>query len=412
MLEPINAAFKRLDSWIEWEKFSGWDPHDALNSPLLRQLTLGNWALSVICVQVIRRSPVNLRPLLGIPKGHNPKAMGLFLESYSQTFLAQRSQKSLDRIQFLIDWLIQNRIQGYSGACWGYNFDWPNRGFFAKKHTPTIVNTAFIGLAFLAAERALETAGLSETTGYDSHGRTRQSALSVARDACEFVLRDLPTVRTSDHEICFSYTPFDRRLVHNANLMGAWLLSSVYVRTFESDLAKNALAAARFTARRQAPDGSWPYGLGKRDQWVDNFHTGFVLCALREIDRNLQTDEFAGAAQKGYRFWKDRMLEDGCIPKYYPQQKYPIDIHSVAQAIVTFLEFSDVDPEAFRAATRLCLWAIDQMQDKDGFFYYQTQRFYRLRIPYMRWGQAWMHLALTKYLQRVRALSKANAGVA
>jgi hypothetical protein len=182
--------------------------------------------------------------------------------------------------------------------------------------------------------------------------------------------------------------------------MGACLLAAVFQRTREAELAKAALAATRFTVRRQRPDGSWPYGLDARDQWVDNFHTGFVLVALREIGRSLNTDEFSVAALLGYQFWKEQLLDEAYIPKYYPHQKYPIDIHCVAQTIITLLEYSDVDPGAGDAAARLCRWAIDEMQDPRGFFHYQVHRYYRVRIPYMRWGQAWMHLALTKFTEK------------
>ena len=36
------------------------------------------------------------------------------------------------------------KAEGYSGACWGYNFDWQARRLFLfKKNTPTVVATAF-----------------------------------------------------------------------------------------------------------------------------------------------------------------------------------------------------------------------------------------------------------------------------
>ena len=76
------AAAARLDAWIEREGFTGWDPHDALNSPLLKRLSFGNRRLGIAWLQLVKRSPFNLRPGLGVPKGCNPKGMGLFLASY------------------------------------------------------------------------------------------------------------------------------------------------------------------------------------------------------------------------------------------------------------------------------------------------------------------------------------------
>jgi hypothetical protein len=147
---------------------------------------------------------------------------------------------------------------------------------------------------------------------------------------------------------------------------------------------------------------------------VDNFHTGYVLVAIKRIGQFLQTDEFDTSTSKGYMFWKERMFLDNLVPKYYPNQMYPIDVHSVAQAILTYLEFSDVDPLALERAEQLSKWAIEHLQDPKGFFHYQIHRLYRVRIPYMRWGQAWMQLALTKLISNSYAadsLRKASASV-
>lgn len=93
-------ALERLDTWIEKEEFRGWDPHDALNSVVLRRIAGGNRRLGMTLVQALRRSPLNLRPLLGVRKGINPKAMGLFMATYAHKFLLRRQVVDLDRVQY------------------------------------------------------------------------------------------------------------------------------------------------------------------------------------------------------------------------------------------------------------------------------------------------------------------------
>jgi hypothetical protein len=396
----IVSAAEKLDAWIEAEEFKGWDPHDALNSPLLR------WAgrqrfLGIAFLQLLRRNPLNLRPVLGIRKGYNPKGMGLFLAAYAQKFAATGQNEHLQETRFFFNWLVHNSSQGYSGSCWGYNFDWPNRAFLAPAGTPTIVNTAFIGLAFLCAhslqrpwENGVEADEACESWDEQKSEPWRSvEGLVVARSACEFILQDLHTTRPSADELCFSYTPLDHRFVHNANMLGAWLLAAVYDHTGEGNLAEAALAAARFTARRQCPDGSWPYGVASSDRWVDNFHTGYVLVALKRIAAYLKTREFDSALETGYEFWRTRMFQSGDIPRYYSNETFPIDVHSISQAILTFLEFAGYDCEARRRAERVAIWAVRNMQDPKGFFYYQLRRHFQIRIPYMRWAQAWMQQA-------------------
>jgi hypothetical protein len=397
----ITAALQSLDSWVEDQGFRGWDPHDALNSPLIRRLTLHNRYAAIVWLQLLRRSPLNLRPLLAIPKDYNAKGMGLFLASYARKYAVTHDPRHREYVNFFAQWLLKNAAPGYRGMGWGYNFDWPNRAFFAPAGTPTVVNTAFIGLAFLDMHLLLgnepEWSSLAGATDVAEGKRHSSfSALDVARSSCDFVLRDLNVLAPTPDEHCFSYTPLDHRFVHNASMMGAWLLASVFKQTGEPHLGKAALSAARFTARRQLPDGAWSYGIAANERWVDNFHTGFVLVALKRVGDYLQTDEFDKSVLRGYRFWKERMFLPDGTPKYYPDRTHPVDIHSVAQAILTFLEFRQEDEEALEQAVRVAQWGIENLQDPTGYFYYQSCRGYTIRIPYIRWAQAWMQRALTE----------------
>ena len=379
--QTIREASAKLDKWVEDNGFQGWDPYDALNSRVLKLLTFGSRLLGVGGVQLLRRSPVNLRPLLGIEKGYNPKGMGLFFASYLRRYQLTAEPNDLRRACFFVEWLAQHVSPGYSGPCWGYNFDWPNRSLYAPAGTPTVVNTVFIADALL--------------DGYELIGRN--DWLEEARGACNFILNDLN--RHEDHTgTCFSYTPIDRRRVHNANVLAGALLARVARLLGEGDMLATARKAIAYTAARQRADGSWPYGVAFRDGWVDNFHTGYVLVAVKRASDWLQSGEFDEAIRSGYRFWKRNMFLPDGTPKYYPRRVYPIDVHSIAQAILTFLEFSDWDPGAMDWAWRVALWGIENMQDPTGYFHYQIWRGYRIRIPYMRWSQAWMQRGLTELL--------------
>ena len=206
----LESSLERLESWVERRGFAGNDPHDALRSPTVRALTFGNRWLAVAWVQLFRRSPLDLRPLFRVAPGHNPKGMGLFLAAYVRRYRATGEARHRERLAFFADWLRQNRCQGFREACWGYNFDWPNRSFFAPAGTPTIVNTAFVANAFL---------DLHELFG-------GADDLAIARSACDFILNRLAVIEEPPGA-CFSYTPLDRRRVHNANMLGAALLARV-----------------------------------------------------------------------------------------------------------------------------------------------------------------------------------------
>jgi len=389
----IIEASRRLDAWIESQGFCGWDPFDALNSPLVKSLTFGSRRIGQVWVQLLKRSSINLRPLLGIPKDYNPKGMGLFLSSYLHKYQRSGETSNTEKVVFFANWLQQNVSPGYHGACWGYNFDWPNRDFYAPKGTPTIVNTAFIGLAFLDLYRLVKENLLTLGQQFSSP----ETLLEIVRSSCQFLLYDLQISQSEPDECCFSYTPLDNRCVHNANVLGAWLLAEVGVITSESELTRVALQSARYTARRQRSDGSWPYGEAVHDAWVDNFHTGYVLVALKHIGERLNTNEFEKVVEEGYQFWKRTMFSPDGTPKFYANSIYPVDTHCAAQGVLTFLAFADDDTQALEWAGRVAGWAVENLQNEQGYFNYQRTRYWINHIPYMRWTQAWMQRALTEW---------------
>ena len=92
-------------------------------------------------------------------------------------------------------------------------------------------------------------------------------------------------------------------------------------------------------------------------------------------------------------------MENGC-PKYYHNSLYPIDIHCSAQGIVTCLKLNQYDIKSLEIAGNIAKWAIENMQDKKGYFYYQKTKWFTNKIPYIRWSQAWMYYALAFYLSK------------
>ena len=385
----VEAALARLDVWIVGEDFKGYEPHDARKSPVLKHLCGTNRLLGIAFLQLFRRCPINFRPFLRIPKNNNAKAFGLFLSTYSKKYQRSRAQQDLDQVSFFSQWLQNNISPGYAGACWGYPFPWPNRASFVQTGTPTAVNTAFIVFGLL-----------------DCYVRCGDDdALKTAQSACNFFLENLNRLETEDG-VCFSYTPYDRRFVHNASVLVGTALARTGHVSGEETLSDWGKRTIDFTVSRQADDGSWPYGEGHSEKWVDNFHTGFVLNALTDFDQCASTVAVGAATQKGYGYYKDNFFLQKTIPKYYFNKLYPVDVHAVAQSILTLLKHRHIDGEAVTVASNIAVWAIEHMQHETGFFYYQKHRFFKNRIPYMRWGQAWMQYAFVELLDAL-ALERA-----
>jgi len=394
-LERIAAAMVAVKTWLELNDFAGWDPFDLLNSPSLGRIGSRNRLAGIAIVQLGKRSPINLRPILRVPRVRNAKAIGLALSAYVELRELNGATSDEDRVRDLSTWLNLQSCRGYAGACWGYPFDWPSRSFSAPSGTPSVVTTYFCASALLRLALAKGPGSSDSTSGVE--------AWRMARSACDFVMTDLNRLpdRTSSTYFSWSYTPLDHRQIHNANLLGARLLAEVGAETGEEPLKQLALDSAYFTAIRQRPDGSWPYGEDGRNWWVDSFHTAYVISALLSI-ANLLKDEFLlRAALNGYAYWSTTcFLPDG-TPKWGPSRLYPIDIHSAAQAIISFLDFSAHDANAKDAAMQVALWTLDHMQTAKGHFAYQQRRLHRIEIPYARWSQAWMFAALVRLLRQL-----------
>jgi hypothetical protein len=98
--------------------------------------------------------------------------------------------------------------------------------------------------------------------------------------------------------------------------------------------------------------------------------------------------------RRGFEFYRSHFFREDGAAKYFHNRTYPIDIHCVAQSILTLQAFRNLYPSNDLLAQRILGWAMDHMWDDQGFFYYRVLRFGTIRTSYMRWSQAWMLLAI------------------
>jgi polysaccharide biosynthesis protein VpsJ len=374
----IYDAICRLQGWLERNDYRGYDTFDGLNSRVLRPLTFNNKFLRTVLQQAVRRSPVNLRPILGVAKSHSTKGMGFLARGFMRIHQATGEPAWRDKAEFALAWLTRNQCAGYSGACWGNHFDYQSRTFYLPKGVPTVVWTALIGHAFLDA--------------YEQYGG--DSFLQVAVSACEHILLDLDTFADGDAE-CISYIPTMNKQVHNANTLGASLLARTYRHTRTESYRALAAKAMRYTAKYQRPDGSWYYGEAANLHWVDNFHTAYVLDCFKHYAEGTGDESFDQCLTKGYEYWKKTFFLPDGTPKYYSHKTLPLDIQCCSQAIDTLVYFQDRDPDALNLALKVAQWTIENMQDHSGYFYYRRYSTWLVnKTPTLHWGQATMLCAL------------------
>ncbi len=374
-------------AWKLWEfcrdkNFSGYDPYDALNTNLWWNLGLGySRFMRLALTQGFKRLPLNLRPLLGIKPRQNPKALAIFLQSALK----------LDRLEIIkaeaeIDYLIKRISElhspGFPCCCWGYSFPWQTRDLLVPAGYPNLVCTVFVAEALLDA--------------YEERGNAL--CLELATEAANYINSEL---YWEEGEIAgLSYPlPCYRKHIYNADLLGAAFLARTGTITGKSDFLEKAQKIVQTVISRQNQDGSWFYGESPEARWIDNFHTGYNLLALKKINSFFKSELVEKALDRGFSFYlQNFFLPDGRA-RYFCQKTFPVDSHTLAVSLITLLCLREKDERATKIARQVLSWTLSRMLNRKGYFYYQKNRFYTNKISYMRWSQAWMLLALACALE-------------
>lgn len=398
MSNDLERVTLKLLAYCHDHNWAGYEPYDALNSQIFGASPLLNSKLPrLVLTQFLKRSPVNVRALLRIPKTRNPKAMGLFLSSFVQ----------LARAGFPVDPGYTAEILQYVHTlrspdmpywCWGYNFPWQTRTVIVPRWHPNLVCTTFVA------------AGLLDLFEQESN----EQYLVMATSAAEYLLDKLYWVGSG--KVCgFGYPlPEVHNQIHNSNLLASALFARVYRHTGQEKFLQPALGVTRYAVSQQREDGGWVYGESPTQGWIDNFHTGFNLSALRALSLALGTSEFDANIRRGFDFYRRRFfLPDGSV-RYFHDRTYPLDTHCVAQSIITLLDLKDLDSTSVDLARSVYSWARSRMwDDREGFFYYRILPWCTIRTSYMRWTQAWMLLALSKLVaHEVQSTPAANVPLA
>ncbi len=377
-----NSSIHMLENWLIETDFKAYDPFDGLSS-ILTPLTLGKKLPQQILQQSIRRNPFNLRPLLGVKPHRSTKGMGFIGGAYLRMYNLTKEHYYKNKAKFCFDWLTENYSKGYSGFCWGNSFDYVSRGHFLPKNSPTIVWTSLIGHEFLEAYRTFND----------------YKYLEVLKSIGEFIIKDIPLIYT-DKGTCLSYVTFLNNAVHNANLLGARMLSEVYSVTGNEQYKQLAAEAIQYSVNCQLNNGAWYYGEAEKYHWIDNWHTAYNLDSILGYQIETGSKEFNEPLIKGLEFYVNNFFAENGAPKYYWNKDYKYDIQSASQSIDTLILFSLSlnRPELLNLAVKVAGWAVTNMQDKKGYFYLWKNKWFTNKTPTFHWGAGTMFHALANLL--------------
>jgi hypothetical protein len=324
-------------------------------------------------------------------------AMGFF-------FLAKHlgGDQHYERGLHFLDILEQTRCEGYDEYCWGYPFDWVTLLGTIKQGTPLITTVPYVYEAFKQA--------------YQLDGKDKW--LQVMRSIARHAVRDYKDVETSPSASTCSYTPDakDSLNVVNANAYRAFLLTSAGVDLSEERYIKTAERNLNFVLEAQNPDGSWYYAKdGKRD-FVDHFHTCFVLKALAKIEMLTGDNKCTSAIERGIGYYVKNLFDEGAIPKPFSRPPrlivYRRELYDFAECINLATLLRGRFPELDRIITRVIDHVLSDWQKPDGSFRSRQLLLGWDNVPMHRWAQAQLFRSLCFSLNRITPTRNATEKIA
>jgi hypothetical protein len=200
---------------------------------------------------------------------------------------------------------------------------------------------------------------------------------------------------------CFSYSPLDRSRVLNASLLGAETVARSAAAAGDPALVEEVRPAVAWVLARQGAEGGWVYGEAGHHAFEDGLHTGFVLTSLRAVreaaaslgidpDRLVATE----ALSRGASHYSRHFFDTDGRPWYYRHTPWPIDTHTAAVGVLALRAASAFAPALREQSGRVLDWTLGNLTSPRGGFLFQRRRSHSVDIPYLRWCDAWMLLAL------------------
>lgn len=385
-MQNYSDSLDHVLKYSEAREFSGHSKFDALNSPFLEAMFGWHWVPRLLITQAVNRCWFHVRPWLGVRQSRNPKGIANFIKAYANRYKLSKDPFDRDMVCALAGWLLENhsnRDGKYHGLCWGYNFPWQSPGFYAPRHFPNCIVTVFCADALLAAYHV---------TGDE---RYLEAAISSGR----FALEDLPVLEEADSLKCLGYVPAPLRWkVININAVTAGFLARLSRAAKKPFLMMEAGRMINWVALQRVPAEAWPYTAPASASGIgyDNYHTGGILDGIFDYMRVSGDITHESLYADALTFYRRKLFLDDGTARLFSDNTWPVDIHSVAQGILTFVRASAIDAKWLDFAGKIAGWALTNMQDADGHFYYRKHRWFTRKECMLRWNNSWMAWALSE----------------
>lgn len=306
----LRAALDRFADWLDAYGETSQDHQDfyagklgrAAKALYYRQPTLGKMAVApmVLCEAFFPSTRKFFYPRMRLPIADAHYAMG-----YSLLFRATGNERHRQKAIHFLEVLKQTRCPAFKDYAWGYPFDWQTRGGILAQGTPLITTEPYCYEAF----------------DYVSQIDTRPEWVEIKRSLANHALRDYQDFPVGPNSATCTYTPTGGQGVVNASAYRAFLLAGARRDFGDESFWKVAERNLNFVLECQQPDGSWPYAMDGTRDFVDHFHTCFVLKGLAKVEALTGHRGCTAAIERGVAYYVANLFDEAGLPK--PFSKAP-----------------------------------------------------------------------------------------
>jgi hypothetical protein len=346
-----------------------------------RNRLLGTLAVSpiIFCEAFVPRARMLCWRPQRFPIADAHYAMGFF-------YLAQAvgEERYYKRALHFLDTLEQTRCSGYENYCWGYPFDWVTLRGTIREGTPLITTVPYVYEAFKLAYQM------------DREDRWRHIMRSIAQHADQ----DYQDFETSVSASTCSYTPDPGHSVGvvNANAYRAFLLTSAASDFSEERYHKTAERNLNFVLETQNPDGSWYYANDGQRDFVDHFHTCFVLKALAKIETLTGEPKCTAAIERGVQYYVTSLFDERGLPKPFSRPPrlvvYCRELYDYAECVNLAILLKGRFPKLDHILSAAVDEVVSVWQRRDGSFRSRELHLGWDNTPMHRWAQSQMFRSL------------------
>ena len=401
VIEKTHASIKKFVSWLERFGETSYDHQSYYAGPIGRRAKALYYKWPI--VGVIAVGPMVVSEAF-FPRGRRlfwkkqrfPIADAHYAMGFAYLFRLCGDRAHYERALHFLKILEATRCQGFDRYSWGYPFDWVTRNGTIKAGTPLITTTPYVYEAF------------AEIYEIDENPRWREIMRSIAEHAVEDI-KDFPYGRDS---FTCGYTPYDETGgVVNASAYRSFLLARASRDLGEGRYWEIAKRNLNFVLEAQNENGSWPYAVDGARDFIDHFHTCFVLKALGKIEVLTGDEACTKAIEHGVDFYLKNLFDEDGLPKPFARAPrltvYRNELYDCAECINLGVLLKGRFPELDRSVDGVISKVLDHWQKPDGSFRSRRLIFGWDNVPMHRWGQSQMFRSLCYFLhEQKHQLSK------